>query len=1140
MTLPPDNPAEQQARAAIPHAQEPRIEQNAARPDVSDGDRAASENSEQAEVGAIHPLVEDIRSGLVDMEARAEELRRREQQCARQERLLELLSRVDLLDVKPSGDQSGASESSQQRALVEALATLVEQEAAGALQQQHISSRITDTLVRVSQRKREIVTRLQQVRAEIEKHQQDLVRQHTELEQRGREVDRRIQGLERDQKLQEDRARELAQSERKIAQRAEQLTQQAGRLSEQEEQLRCRGVMLDASSLENERRAARIVETAAELDVREQSLSSRGAEFEQQIAALEFRADRQKQRADELDAKATELASREEQLQARAAELDDRSGGLAEHDRAHRLQLTELDKSRRELDERIKQLVQREAALELRESRVQERVEELTSQTRASEQREGALASRAEAVESRSKKLDEVARKLSNKKSELVAYGEKLEQGRRELNQQRESLAKQREQWGGEIEQEVQAQLQRRSELLTRRETELTKRSESIDQLHVQARQAQEQARLKDRELAELQERIAGRESQLSRESLQLEVDRERLREEYVALAAEQEKLAKLQLEAEAASVSGTDMTPIVAIQPAVLESSCFRRRAVIVTVVTSVIAGLLWYLLDQPRYRGVSQLAVATTRGLPRRIIGEHADELMTSELGGFWKGPPELEAWTAARDANRIAVQPLPDRGRIRLTCETADRVLAESLPSAAAQAYAASVEARSLEAFRSPREIEWLERHATLDEELRQSRTRCTEIEARLAELPMAADRESAQQSFDHALDAFEQTVANLRSRRAELRALEAHELPRGLVTPEQYQQTLADDAIYQEDLKEFASEARQYRTELAVAMVLLDDPLRELRKTVQTFGATLSEQNDLQPPPNVRVFLEKSRAEIDDFDGFLAEFSQGWSKRREKIERLAVSDQVVELFNYQTQAMDAAARLIVEARRVRQAIITRIDDLSAGGNSGTREIVVTSLVRGDMSRMTEQIELLAEAVGATNPANNFRIDAHDRQLRGLRTRLRDRQELVRQNLQEEADQSASLERTQRQRELREAISEIEQQRQAQTDTLVNSLQQVRQLDRQYKELSELSAELKAEQAAARRLAERMTQLEARRPPSGRDVVKLIGSEVEQIAGRDRVRNASLVGGAAFATVGLLFLLTFATRPRGGEEA
>lgn len=570
---------------------------------------------------------------------------------------------------------------------------------------------------------------------------------------------------------------------------------------------------------------------------------------------------------------------------------------------------------------------------------------------------------------------------------------------------------------------------------------------------------------------------------------------------------------------------------------PITTHTTAPRRRAAVLSVLSGLATAVIWSVVQEPRYRGVVDVQVVSERGSVERIVGEHADRLMSEAVSARWQGPPAAEHWIAARAAGNLTVRLLPERGRLRLSFETPEQGLAERLLPAAVRTYVAYVDTLPLEHFRSPREIEWSERRAALNEELARRRARRHELEASLAETPAASERTAAQAAFDETLDGFERVVEHLRGLRQELVALRSQAPPRGEVSAETYQRGLLEDAVYQQDLKEFTAEARQYRTELAVALTLLADPLEQLRDAVRDFKATMIEQRDLRPPPDVRTLLEQCLAEVGDLEHVVAELAAGWDGRRETVGRLRASEQVVELVGQQAQALEDATGLVADARRVVRGVRTRIVELNAEGDVGTRAIVVVNLLQRGLTGVTERIDLVAEAASQIDPATNFRLDAHDRQLRGLRSRLRDRQERIRQVLQAEADRVARAGRDEQERRLLASIDASDDRRQTLMDALVANLHRIRELDQHHQELREISAELRAEQGAIARLAERLEQLEAERPELRRDVVTLVDSRCEQIAGRHRIRNGALVGVATCAAVGLLCVLMFV---RGGPRS
>ncbi len=1060
-------------------------------------------------VTALEQMSVEVEQRRMTLDAREADLPRREE---------ELTSRAREVDEYTAALERTAAEIDESRA------SLAAQEADLLRRSDNLAARMEE----FEQRGED----LEEARAEIDRLHESLATREAELSSRCDDLDARAEDLERRTKALASAAAELDEGSQALAARDAELAGQSSELDTQAAEVRIRTEELDTRARELVQRAEKLDEAVAGFDERGRDLDAREAELTR--------------RRDELNARAEELERRIETLVTATADLDKREQTLAR-------QVAEQQQREDVLGTREGDLETRLAACETEGAAVRARAADV-------ERQQAALESRTAKLETTRAKLKEFARKLVQRKSELAARRADLDDNQRSIHETQESLTRRRkenenrehalnERQTALAEQarqldehataltEQAAGMEAHSDELSQRETEIENRRDSVDKLYQQAAETREHAQLKEREVAEQQERLAAREAKLRRESLQIEVDREHLRHDYTALITEQEKLAQLQLEsdeADQARESGPGGETVARISVVSL-----RRRAAVLSIVMGVAAGLIWFVVEQPRYRGIAEVDIASTRGSLERIASEHADGLTSDAVVEHWQGPPPVQTWTAARATRSVTARLMPDGGKLHLTLDTPSESLAATLLPAAAKAYIAYVDALPLEHFRSPREIEWNERQSALSEELARRRARKQEIEACLAETPLSSERSDAQAAFDEALDGFKTVVERLRGQRGELIGLQSQEPPRGDVSAEVYQQGLAEDALYQEDLKEFASEARQYRTELAVAMVLLADPLQELRKTVRELNTTMVEQRDLQPPPNVRTLLEQCLSEIDDFAQFLAEFAQGWDQRRETIERLKVSEQVVELVNQQNQATDAAGRLVVEARRVLDEVTKRIENLSVAGDAGTREIVVVSVLRGDLSRLSEQVEVLAEAAGATNLAVNFRLDAHDRQLRGLRTRLRNRQERVRQMLQVEADRVARTGRNERERQLRETIGALDDERQTLMDTLVTSLQCLRELDERHRELRQLSAEMKAEESAIVRLEERLERLEAERPELRRDSLTLVESRHEQTAGRNRIRNAGLAGAGVFAATGLMFMLMFASGAKRENE-
>lgn len=841
---------------------------------------------------------------------------------------------------------------------------------------------------------------------------------------------------------------------------------------------------------------------------------------------------------EEVRARLSDLAARERQLEEREQALlaeqrrqqEQRAliaqtlAGLAEREAGDDRQVAELE---RRIDEKLELISRRKAELlaqvrvireQLQQRQVQLGRDRETLQQQAAElahQREQ-LRQVGQALRQRQGAVAAETRELQRQRAELEAQATELAGRADELEQREAALARQ----AADVETR-RAGLDRDAEALMRRQAE-------VEKLCQQATQAREAAQRRQRELDALAERLRAREVELRDQTLQTELEREQLERQRAALAAEREQLDRLREQLE--------RQPAAREQPTAREPRCWRRGLVLCGAL-GLIAAVGWLYVERPAYRGYAELCISGAGELRGQGLALHAGRLLGDELVDYWQGPPPAAAWLSARAEGRLSVEPRPDQRTLLLRVDTRDATLARTLLPAAVRAYGAwlAVEGADGAASRPAAENRWAEA-------LNELRQRAAEIRARLAAAPGPTTRAAVEDRVDATLARLGRVGEELRARRSELVALQSQELPRGAVDPESFAQALADDAVYQEDLKELHAELRAYRTELAVALVLPVDPLRELRAAAQALAGVLVEQRDLQPPAEVRAVLESSLEELEDFNYFLAEFARTWEQQRETIERLKEVERIEELFHHQQQAVAAAERAVAESRRVISTLERRVEALTGRESAGTRALVVAAVLRGDLSTLAERVAALAEAAKATDPAANFRLDAHRRQLQALRTRLAERQAALRRTLQAAADRQAQSEHRQRERRLREQVSGLEQQRQELFDTLLAEFRRLRQLDRQRREAEggppgTGEAELRATEALIARLEQALSAPASRPAPPSAEQVHLADSGWKQTAGRHRGRNAALAGVAGLALGAVFLLLTGGRGPRGG---
>ena len=333
-------------------------------------------------------------------------------------------------------------------------------------------------------------------------------------------------------------------------------------------------------------------------------------------------------------------------------------------------------------------------------------------------------------------------------------------------------------------------------------------------------------------------------------------------------------------------------------------------------------------------------------------------------------------------------------------------------------------------------------------------------------------------------------------------------------------------LAQDAIYQEDYKEYHAVALRYRTELAVSMVLLAEPLKLAQKALADSATLLAEQRDLNPPVDLTAALETAATEVDRLRGQFAAFAQRWRTWVEDVQKMdvaadAVEPAVVELVGRQNEATGAAQELAAQAMRFVTDNGTRVDALAAEGEGSTREVVVAAVLRGDHATVKAELEVFHAAAAKTALSGNVELDTHDRQLRGLRTRLAQRRDLVKGQLQLGADRAAHDRHAAQLDEARQEVRQLEQRREELVTELLATLQGAQELDAAVRAHKDLAGRLERWGAEITQLEARITGLDqkliaARRRGPHPDRIEVSEPAVAPLP-QKRMRDAALAGNA-----------------------
>lgn len=1016
-------------------------------------------------------------------------------------------------------------------------------------------------------------SQLERTLADTEARSRRLDARAAELEELGRRLEQQQRDLQAEREALDTRAGQLDRQRAELEQATRELEQQRAALDARREELEQFEADLEPAMRDLDQRRAQLAPAEEQLARRTEALDQRQAELDALRELIEDNARQTRDKEAALAAREKHLAAQTEELAAERERLTRQHASLLEQqiDLTAKLEDvattgTQLSRQRiqllehtAELNRRAKKLKQQLAAADTRERELAALDETLQARQHEVENRTAALEARAADLAAQQDKLDQTRREqdqarteiqarraelqrsevelaqarseLDNRRQELDALGRSLAEQRATLNQRADDLDTRDRQLAEQFER-LDARLQSAAE----RERDIEQQAAEVERLRTATEEHLRQAEESERLAAEARERAEAHEVQLRQAELQAEIERENLQKQTALLEEQRQRLLEAEDQAEGRPVPaiGESVAPRPA-APTTPAAAPHARLWLLALATTFALAvGAVWYYAHPPRYRATIDLRIDGTRAEPAALVQQHAAWLLSEPLERWWEPPPPPRAWRDARQAGRLALTPLPERGSLRLTLRGADRIAAESLLVAAARAYAACVDAMEPERFADERIEAWRRQVAVLRAEQQRHTTRIAELEQHMAALPGGAQRQQAQQLFEATLRELRDLENQQRTQRRRLVALQGQAVPRGVVPPEVLQKALADDPVHAEDIKEFTAEARDYRTAIAVAMVMLDDPLQELRKAVRALGDTIREQRDLQPPAKVRAVLEQCLSDANDFDELLAGFAQDWSTRREKIERMDAERQIVKLVQQRNQATEAANRLVAETHRFVKKLRSRIDKLAGAGQATTRALVVASVLRGEMAPLKERVAGIEEGAKSLDPEVNVELDAHDRQVRGLRTRLRERAGHIRDTLQAQADRAARQAHDAEIAAARQRLTELENRRRTLMNSLLTNVTTLRQLDQRHERLRALAAALDTERTAATRLAERLHELEASPPQPQCDSIQTGPVRVTMIAGTRRLRDSTFAGGGALAVALLLCAPALIRRP------
>ena len=955
---------------------------------------------------------------------------------------------------------------------------------------------------RIVQEIREGLAHISARELELRRREQDFNRRYRDLQARARhtaveehdETERRVAG----------RLAELnAQSVELAARRA--------RLDDDGQELRVRQLELEAQrrelALQSERARQQAEAVTARQAEQEAALRQRAEHVAQQEAAL---LERVRQAENEIARQQSEVAARSPELEGRAAKLAATERVLQKRDE-------ELEQRDAELREQIQQAAAegaREwAALEARSATLDEQAARLAETERDQRQRAAQISQRETELRARMAACDQ---DITRRNAELDARAAELAEAEKALPERVQATARQ--------EAEQKERLRRMEADLTRQRAEVERRGPELD-----ARAAR---------LAKAEQTLVRRRDDLKRR-----------------VSAAKKQVTRLKRKTPAPSTQGAEAaarSAVVAERWSPTGLRVWRRRTIAVAAVAGVVAAAIWLATHPALCVATVELGFTdaptsapaedgsgtpdTAGAMSAGALAEHRRRLLDSQL---MAGSPDAaalgDAWSIACAAGRVNVSTAEDPSVLQLHVTDSNTVRAARLAAAAATMYAEQIRSRSGVAA-PPGLADLLARRDRLDEALRSGRM---PEAGDASEQNVAGDirqRDETLAAVNQMETELAETANSLNQQRAELAALVAADVPPGSVDPAEVEKTLAEDAIYQEDQKELQAVALQYRTELSVTMLLLVEPLNGVTKALDQLASSLSEQVAEDPPADVAPILAQCTADVSKLEAQATPFAEQWQTALQTVQSMNVRDDVVNLVKLQNSAADAARRIADDMIAGAMQLGQKVERLDTDGTGGTRAVVVAALLRSDHNAVDSAVKNFAAAAAKIALPGNFELDALDRKLRGLRTRVSSRREAVSQRLQLEADHAARQKHAIRVEESREQIRRLDQRREELATGMLANLRKLRTIDESARRHGALDFRVRQRddeiawlESRRAEVGREMDELLARWPASG--AVEVRDAVIKPLT-QARFRDAGLAAVAGF--VGTLFISALLLAP------
>jgi|GEM_PF-2318809 len=1088
-----------------------------------------AESAPPAKTAPIEEIVRDIREGLAQVSARELELRRREQEFERQ-----------FQDLKRQAEQAAGAELQQmQQRLAQQAADLNAQAvelASRRARLNQLAEQLRARQIELEQQKASLALQSQHTRQRVERLRAWEERQRTALEERAAALQRQEEELKRRLQLAHQ---DITRRRQELDQRAAQLDARAAELDELDRRLGERRLGLEQRLNEGEALAAEVERQQAELAAAQTRLEKERTELAQLRERLQSERARIAREwnslelaSQELVAERTRLAEAQAQVAGTRNELQtERQRLMQERRQTEELkrtleaERTALSKLRQELEQQKNELDTERVLL----GRERRRVEQAAAQLQAAQQ---AAQQRQQELEQRWQSAHQQVQQTSQQMDELEARRRMLERAEAECRERQERLQRREEQFQSRL-----ATLEEEKRRLLEWESRLGQQESVAEQRLERVRAAEALLRQEQERIAALREQAEAHEAEARQNALELEVERRTLESAQAAVARVSQDLDRRRATHEEflavlRSAVARRLEQLRGAQR--LGPRVTARWWLCAGAAATALAGVVfvaWLLLHPPRYCAAVALHFGSAaHGAP---IADRRDLLLDPHLLAKGEFPPKLSAdWGAACRDGRVRVEAVDGASLLRLEVLAEAAATAQQLVAAASQSYVSRLQELDAEQAAAGR-ADVISRR----QQLVASVTQLEREQAAAESQPVDAvldQRAAAAAAADALAVEIEQVAGDLERQRGELAALVALEVPRGSIAAAEIEQAVAADALYREERDEFAAVARQYRSELAVAMLQVVDPLKAARRALAQLAESLSEQQRLDPPAEIRALLGQTATTVRAGQERLENFAQQWQTWLEAVRNIEVRDDAAALVNQQNTVADGARALTDALVNIVDEVGARLDALYNQGSGGTRQVVVAAVLRSDHAAVAAAVETLLGAAKRLSPTENVELDAQDRKLRGLQMRLTARRAALEQQLQLEADRLARDAHAARINDSREQIRQLERRREELVTNLLSATKRMLAADelaRRQALASAVSQQRAAEIAWLRhRIAALDDELRSLAADAAVTPVEVGPVSVTRVAS-GRYRDAALAAAGTFAAVWLASLALIA---------